>query len=368
MLNGDMGRDSESAASDGKLLFPVEKRNDYFDVVKFFILFCMLFGHAIQYCSYEYDFFANPVFKAIYGCHMPLFALISGWFFFYSANKYTYEQILKTKCLSMVRSIVVGNFLYWVVFVVVELIRTKDVSVFVNGGWINQLFGLWFLWATMLSMVIVGFAYKKIKNGWLSLLCMILGTAVFFVFPNSVACIFVYPFFLIGFFACKHKDILKKIAPLRFLSIPLYPLLIGFYKNDYYIYVSGLWGGDYTPLQSLGIDAYRFVTGIVGCVFILTILRPVYNLISESKCCEIITKTGQKSLQVYVLQTIAFYLVSVVVRDCLAKTNYVGFMNRHFGLYTFAVTLAFAVLLMAILNAVIELLYRLKIGKFVFGR
>lgn len=197
---------------------------------------------------------------------MPLFALISGWFFYSSVNKYTCEDILKKKCLPMACSIVGGNFLYWVVWVVTEIIRTGDVTLFVNGGWINQLFNLWFLWAIMLSMAIVGIAYAKIKNKWLSFFVMLLGTALFFLFPNSVQCIFVYPYFLIGFFACKYQDVFKKIAPLRFLSNPLYPLLVGFYGNDYYIYVSGLWGVDYTPLQYLYIDVYRFLTGLVGCV------------------------------------------------------------------------------------------------------
>ena len=32
-------------------------RNGYFDCVKFFIVFCMLWGHAIQYCSVNYNFF-----------------------------------------------------------------------------------------------------------------------------------------------------------------------------------------------------------------------------------------------------------------------------------------------------------------------
>lgn len=68
--------------ADGTPMLSVKTtRNGYFDCVKFFIVFCMLWGHAIQYCSVNYNFFSNIVFKAIYGFHMPLFALISGWFF-----------------------------------------------------------------------------------------------------------------------------------------------------------------------------------------------------------------------------------------------------------------------------------------------
>lgn len=345
-----------------------KKRDGYFDLVKFFVLFFMLWGHAIQYCSIDFDFFGNPVFKAIYGFHMPLFALVSGWFFFFSVQKYSFEYILKKKCLSMAFSIVSGNFLYWAFYVCIEIIRTKDTSLFVNGGWIDFLYGLWFLWAIMIAMAIVAFACKKVKNRIVSVLVVILGAALFFVFPNSVLCIFVYPYFLIGFAACKYKDKLKKFAPLRFLSIPLYPLLVGFYRDDYYIYVSGLWGRGYSALQLIGIDAYRFVTGVVGCVFVLTLVKPIFNLIKDKKICRVFADMGSKSLQVYVLQTIAYYVASVIVGDLISRTEYCAFVNAHWQVYSFVITFAFAILLYFLLYAITNVLYKTKIGKIVFGR
>ncbi len=355
--------------ADGVLLPPTQTtRNGYADFVKFVVIFCVVWAHAIQLGTLNYDIYANPVFKFIYGFHMPLFALISGWFFFYSANKYTLTEIFKKKCLSMAVAIIGGNSLYWVVWVVTEIIRTGDVTLFINGGWISELFGLWFLWAIMLAMAIVGVAYTKVKNKWLSFLVMIVAIPVFFLFPNSVTNIFVYPFFLIGFYACKHKDALKKIAPLRFLSIPLYPLLIAFYRNDYYIYVAGLWGTDYTPLQYMHISSYRFVTGLVGCIFALTLLKGIYNLIKDTKTCKIFEKVGAKSLQIYVMQTIAFYLETVVVKDVLSKTGYCEYVNTHWQLHSFVFSLLFSIALMIVMYFFIKLLYKIKVGKFVFGR
>lgn len=355
--------------ADGTPMLSVKTtRNGYFDCVKFFIVFCMLWGHAIQYCSVNYNFFSNIVFKAIYGFHMPLFALISGWFFYYSVNKYTCEDILKKKCLPMACSIVGGNFLYWVVWVVTEIIRTGDVTLFVNGGWINQLFNLWFLWAIMLAMAFVGFAYTKVKNKWLAFLAMIVAIPLFFVFPNSVSNIFVYPFFLIGFYACKYKDALKKIAPLRFLSIVLYPLLIAFYGDNYYIDVAGLWGTDYTPFQYMYISSYRFVTGLVGCIFALTLLKGIHNLINDTKICKLFEKVGTKSLQIYVIQAIAFYLEKVVVDDVLSKTGYCEYINSHWQLHSFVFSFVFSIFLMIVIYWLTRLFYKIKIGKFIFGR
>lgn len=343
-------------------------RNGYADFVKFVVIFCVVWAHAVQHGTTGYNISANPVFKFIYGFHMPLFALISGWFFFYSANKYTLKEIFKKKCLSMAVAIIGGNFLYWVVWVVTEIIRTGDVTLFVNGGWINQLFNLWFLWAIMLAMAFVGFAYTKVKNKWLAFLAMIVAIPLFFVFPNSVSNIFVYPFFLIGFYACKYKDALKKIAPLRFLSIVLYPLLIAFYGDNYYIDVAGLWGTDYTPFQYMHISSYRFVTGLVGCIFALTLLKGIHNLINDTKICKLFEKVGTKSLQIYVMQAIAFYLEKVVVDDVLSKTGYCEYINSHWQLHSFVFSFVFSIFLMIVIYWLTKLFYKIKIGKFIFGR
>lgn len=50
-----------------------------FDAIKFFAIYLVLWGHAIQYVMGG-DYENNLVFRTIYAFHMPLFMTISGYF------------------------------------------------------------------------------------------------------------------------------------------------------------------------------------------------------------------------------------------------------------------------------------------------
>ena len=71
-----------------------KQRNLYLDIMKGISIFLVLLGHSIQYgskISYVGSrlFFNDPVFKLIYSFHMPLFALLSGYLFFYTIEAYS---------------------------------------------------------------------------------------------------------------------------------------------------------------------------------------------------------------------------------------------------------------------------------------
>ena len=56
-------------------------------------MWLVIWRHSIQYCyAGEQAFFENPVFKFIYGFHMPLFMIISGYLFFGSCQKYNNKK------------------------------------------------------------------------------------------------------------------------------------------------------------------------------------------------------------------------------------------------------------------------------------
>lgn len=62
------------------------KRDIFYDIVKGIAIVLVVFGHCIQYGSGEHYenarlFMDEWLYKLIYSFHMPLFALISGYFF-----------------------------------------------------------------------------------------------------------------------------------------------------------------------------------------------------------------------------------------------------------------------------------------------
>ena len=75
------------------------KRIEFIDSLKGFAILLVLWGHSIQYLCSGIDFFQNFIFKIIYSFHMPLFFLISG-FFFHSALKLHFKDFFLKKLFS----------------------------------------------------------------------------------------------------------------------------------------------------------------------------------------------------------------------------------------------------------------------------
>lgn len=54
-----------------------------FDLLKAFAIYLVILGHVLQYVVFKSIFFKDPLWCFIYTFHMPLFILISGFFFSY---------------------------------------------------------------------------------------------------------------------------------------------------------------------------------------------------------------------------------------------------------------------------------------------
>lgn len=77
----------------------MENRNVIFDAIKALAIWLVVLGHCIQYLS-GLDFWNDRWFQFIYSFHMPLFFMVSG-FFFASSTKLTIWEFLRKKCLTL---------------------------------------------------------------------------------------------------------------------------------------------------------------------------------------------------------------------------------------------------------------------------
>jgi len=75
-----------------------KQRDLTFDIMKGFLIFLVVLGHAIQllYISTGLDVWYQPVFNIIYTFHMPLFIFVSGVFFKSALNK-RFKELLTNK-------------------------------------------------------------------------------------------------------------------------------------------------------------------------------------------------------------------------------------------------------------------------------
>lgn len=291
-------------------------RNDYIDIVKSVAIILVVIGHCIQCGSgslyYEKElFFDNVLFKFIYSFHMPLFMLLSGFLFGYKKNWKVRGQI-KKKALQLLIPIFAWSIIPFAIFLVESyslglgmlLIIKKYVSISVHN--------LWFLWAVfLLSCTVVIVRKFGRDNIAIYLILWILSNFVVDKY-NIFLYAYMYPFFVLGYLynvndlntklfkwaQSNHAIILLGIA---------YVLLLCFFSYDKYIYTSyySVFGKENVFYQ-LAVNAYRFIIGLVGSIFVLLFLFKIFQYNKGTSICKILCNIGRNSLGIYVVSVSIF--------------------------------------------------------------
>lgn len=87
-----------------------ESRNIVFDAMKALAIWLVVYAHSIQYIG-GIDFWNDHVFQAIYSFHMPLFFVISG-FYFSSALKLGWKDFLIKKSTTLLLPCFIWALIY----------------------------------------------------------------------------------------------------------------------------------------------------------------------------------------------------------------------------------------------------------------
>ena len=90
------------------------KRLLSFDMLKLFAIFLVIWGHSIAFLS-NGDFEENEVYLWIYSFHMPLFMVISGYFFAGNSVQKPISTILKQKAVQLILPCIVWGVPIWLV-------------------------------------------------------------------------------------------------------------------------------------------------------------------------------------------------------------------------------------------------------------
>lgn len=351
------------------------KRNNFIDVAKGLAIFLMLWGHCIQYCvgGSNVYYFDNAVFKTIYSFHMPLFMLISGYLFSFSFAKRNLKELLARRVQSLVQPIIFCSlFNYLFTTVIFQAIR-GDFSVLFNGKWLENLSSLWFLWSVLAASIIVAVVCKICKNLPSQILLLVLLLPTVAIFPNAKENLAVYPYFVLGFFYGKFKENLPSfVHKLKYLSLPAFPILLYFFEKKHYMPALVPTNGESLG-ETLGCYGYSLLTGIMGSVFVLTVLEFVYRSVirKSSKYTPFkgLSRLGGKSIQIYAFSVpfLSVYL-SLGFPKALSVLGIRNIFVDNFFVYSFCFTLPLAVLYAFLLYFGIKLLDKVKVTQIMFGQ
>lgn len=281
------------------------------DILKCVLMFFVIWGHLIQYYG---GGISSVEWKFIYSFHMPAFMLLSGMFF---STKKSYAECIKNRAVQCILPGITAA-------IILYLLGYKYVSIgeMLNGMVTN----FWFLKCLLICTLF----YYPIKKGgrkrYISIVVLILVylfvkfnlgegniykisviDKVFNMFGGCISLFFLFPFFVLGNLLytnnmlqnIRHKKMVIAISFIAFCC-----LLYGF-SSSYTIYFSDS-VLPFSDLHSLKgyvyASFYRYAIGFVGCLFFVLVASSI-KYSNDSKVVQFISKVGQHTLAIYILQT-----------------------------------------------------------------
>ena len=318
-------------------------------------------------------FFEDIVYKTIYSFHMPVFMLVSGYLFFYSFQKRELTDLLERRIRGMMQPIIMATVLNNIFNVILGYMLLGRVNILFgtlfHGIWID----LWFLWAVLYCSLVVGVCCKLTNKPYLQLLLVVLGTFVILLFPQWNYTLFMYPYFVVGFFCGMFRKKAKKLYnSIRYVVLVLFPVLLTFYETEHYIYITPMFSEELGLYASLEIAMFRWAIGFVGSIWLLTILEFLLSLGARipavQHCLQAVSLLGRNSLQIYCLSAslLSGYLphlyrkfVELVGDNLFAESAVV---------YDFCFTPLLAAAWSVFLYLLVVLLKRIRLHSLIFGR
>lgn len=341
-------------------------RNIKIDVIKGIAVFLVIWGHFIQYTTgHPYEYFENSVFKLIYSFHMPLFALISGYLFYATVQRKKLKEIIYSRIKGILIPIIIWVTINWLIYGLLK--RNFNIS-----EWFNIFTGnfLWFLWSIIAVSICLALIVKKIPKQ-MQLIAIIIGFFVMYIFPNSELNLFIYPFFVFGFFINKNKEKFNKYrnSKYNFLIIIIFAVLLLFFNKDCYIYNTGItiWNSKNGIIQQSIIDVYRYIIGLLGSISVVIIIDKVIGNININ-VKKYLIELGQYSMQIYIIQSLFFGLYLKVINRIVEYFG-INILTKNMLFYNLIITPILSIIAIFMILIIIKYIEKnKKISKIVFGR
>lgn len=137
-----------------------KSRNNTLDLLKFFAIILVLWGHSIQFfCQGHYS--NNSVYRIIYSFHMPLFMMIVG-FFASKLYKIDFISFFRKKF----RQLILPSLTMTLIMILVGVLILNE-RMNINGFIGSFLYSFWFLKSAFVCSLIYWVSEKVCpKSSW----------------------------------------------------------------------------------------------------------------------------------------------------------------------------------------------------------
>lgn len=285
-------------------------RSAYLDVVKGLLIMMVVLAHSIQFGSGQdfYDgqeYYSDPVFKWIYGFHMPLFMVVSGFLFWRTVNRYPAWRVARSRVRSLLLPIVSWQTLYLALLLLAGTIVLNKYLLYSYTG------ALWFLWSVLLSSMLVLTGHVAFRDSLLYYVAVWIGLLFVPEHRLSGLHVFLYPYFVMGYLWNKwngrewyNGTTRQSRMVMLVAAVAVYMLLYFVYDiPERSIYLNGttLLGRGSLGVQ-LGIDIVRYLYGTVGIVMLMVAIDLLMPCLSRMvRLQSLLCLLGCHTLGIYII-------------------------------------------------------------------
>jgi fucose 4-O-acetylase-like acetyltransferase len=361
-----------------------KSRIEFVDLLKCFGMFFVLCQHgiealndAIMVPTSEHYFETDPFHTLTAACTMPLFFMISG-FFFTSSFNLSFKEVLRKK----VTILIIPHIAWFIILAFVDLglpflgwSRTTPRPFSILGQLEAFLMpesrsDFWFFRELFVTEMIVFTFCKILKKRHIAFI----GSMFFVLLFNCFGVVtrmqrFMLPIFWTGILLkTYHPFFTKHLNKLLISFSVLFAVCLYFYDHPYVIYASDFppiinfqqsfaeGGIVFDNITSIGISGIRFLTGVAGSLFFFALFQRFWR---KNKVTAFLSRCGQITIGIYGIQAI---LVQRVIGNLL------DFSNINIWLYWFIITPIAALLGLLVCVLITRLIQKNKTLTFIlFG-
>lgn len=287
-------------------------RNDFIDTVKGLLITLVCIGHANQFAiNQDGEFWHDPLFKAIYMFHIPLFMAVAGYLSFRGiTTTASLTKYLKSRSISYIMPVFAWAIIYQIVVSSLESQTSfENLHITITHNALNH---LWFLWALLGSIVLTAIANTTREYRSFVLLVLFFVTLAL---PENSPIYFIkytFPFFVAGF-SCATFDF-SRIQPinLKFLTVILaLGSCICFicWEKDTYVYVTKM----ALTLDNFWNIVFRWLAGIIVSSFVVLFLF-YFSPVLPERIKKVLIMAGRRSIYIYILQNYAFLAIFRIIK------------------------------------------------------
>jgi fucose 4-O-acetylase-like acetyltransferase len=306
-------------------------RNMYFDTLKLFTIFLVIWGHCIQHFQTN-DLAENVVFRYISSFHMSLFMMISGYFSVSSLQISIFPFITK-KFMRLIYPCIVWGGMLWIILEVTHSFHYGNGNISFVGllsdfYWMSD---FWFLKSCFICycLAYIG-VHSRVKVVYWVPITLLLSLLI-----PLFQVTYMFPCFLLGWFLRNNKKLTNWILTNTHYFVIFFLVMLIFWNQNTWnkSHCSpSIHGTDYiiVLIESLYSRVYRLLIGIVGSVTVLSVFQYLFKVkVSFPKYIDACCQMGVYTLEIYIIHSIMYvwFLKFIINLD-----------NIGFIYYTFIIT------------------------------